>query len=51
MTSAAKNRPMASVGGEVHWSMSAVGELRIAAQEWHQSETRGTALSRSRAYR
>ena len=29
----------------------AVGELPIAAQEWHPSDTRETALSRSRKYR
>ena len=31
MTSAAKDRPIASGGGEVDWSIRAVGELRIAA--------------------
>ena len=50
MTSAAKDRPIASDGGKVDWSILAVGELRIAAQEWHPSESRDTALSRSRAY-
>ena len=50
-TSAAKDRPIASGGGEVDWSKRAVEELQIAAQEWHPSETRETALSRSRAYR
>ena len=44
MTSVAKDRPIASGDGSIH----ATGELRIAAQEWHPSETRETALSRSR---
>ena len=51
MTPAAKDRPIASGGEEVDWLIRATGELRIAAQEWHPSETRETALSRSRAYR
>ena len=51
MTSVAKDRPIASGGGEVDWSIRAVGELPIAAQEWHPSDTRETALSRSRKYR
>ena len=41
----------ARVGGELDWSIRAVGELGIAAQEWHPSETQDTALSRSRANR
>jgi len=40
MTSAAKDQPIASGGGEVDWSIHAVGELQIAAQEWHPSDTR-----------
>ena len=41
--SAARDWPMASGGGEVDWSIRAVGEFRMAAQEWHPSETRETA--------
>ena len=51
MISAAKERPIASGGEEVDWSIRATGELRIAAQACHPTETRETALSRSRAYR
>ena len=35
MTSAAKDRPIVSGGEEVDWSIRTVGELQIAAQEWH----------------
>ena len=49
MTSGAKDRSIVSGGEKVDWSIRATGELRIAAQEWHPSETREMALSRSRA--
>ena len=39
MTSAGKDRPIVLDGGEVDCSIHAVGELWIAAQEWHPSET------------
>lgn len=51
ITSTANDWPIDSGGGEVDWSIRAVGEFRMAAQGWHLSETRETALSRSRAYR
>ena len=51
ITSVAKDWPIASDGGEVDWSIRAAGEFPMAAQECHPSETRETALSRSRADR
>jgi len=47
MTSAAKDQPTAPGEGKKTGQYNhAVGELRIAAQEWHPSETRETSLSR-----
>ena len=44
MTSAAKDQPIASGEGEMDWSIRAVGELWIAEQEWHPSETRDSLV-------
>ena len=38
MWSAVNDRPIASGGGELVWSIHAVGEIWSAAQEWHPSE-------------